>query len=303
MRDAVVREARVVVRRRVGDVVGERELLLLTLTMTNCARRSFTAHSRSHRSDQGRFHRGGLRNMADDLASTKVLSETKPLTDIVENLEDIDTSALWDAVRDGDQVVIDELLVGDEEHPPLGVPVDVKDAEGLTPLHLLTVEGHASCAQWLIDEVRAAVDVRDSPYEQTPLHHAAAKGKATCAALLLSATPIRWPATRRVDAPLHAVARSGFTDVAAVILAALRPEQIDLPGGARGETALHRAAFWGNHEVAELLLKAGADRRRRNDAGARPVELACEGGVRPSGHPRDAEADDAAGRRRVMMMR
>ena len=223
--------------------------------------------------------------MSDELASTKVLSETKPLAQVVENLEDIDTSALWDAVRDGDQVVIDELLVGDEEHPPLGVPVDVKDAEGLTPLHLLTVEGHASCAQWLIDEVRAAVDVRDSPYEQTPLHHAAAKGKATCAALLLSrnADPVARDAAGWT--PLHAVARSGFTDVAAVILAALRPEQIDLPGGARGETALHRAAFWGNHEVAELLLKAGADRRRRNDAGARPVELACEGGVRASAIP------------------
>ena len=93
--------------------------------------------------------------MSDELASTKVLSETKPLTDIVENLEDIDTSALWDAVRDGDQVVIDELLVGDEEHPPLGISPDVRDEAGMTPLHWLTVEGHVG-VRWATTRNRPA---------------------------------------------------------------------------------------------------------------------------------------------------
>ena len=30
----------------------------------------------------------------------------------------------WEAVREGDQEIIDELLVGDEEHPPIGVKVN-----------------------------------------------------------------------------------------------------------------------------------------------------------------------------------
>ena len=161
------------------------------------------------------------------------------------------------------------------------VPVDVKDAEGLTPPHRLTVEGHASCAQWLIDEVRAASTCATSVRADAAPPRGG-EGKPDGAALLLSrnADPVARDAAGWT--PLHAVARSGFTDVAAVILAALRPEQIDLPGGARGETALHRAAFWGNHEVAELLLKAGADRRRRNDAGG---PLSCVRGRRPPVHP------------------
>jgi hypothetical protein len=50
--------------------------------------------------------------------------------------------------------VIDELLIGDEEHPPMtGFFVDSGFPDsGLTPLHWLIVEGHASVAQWFIDE-------------------------------------------------------------------------------------------------------------------------------------------------------
>ena len=83
------------------------------------------------------------------------------------------------------------------------------------------------------------------------------------------------------DGPFHRAAAADDTESIKRLAAGAGINQ----PGARGETALHRAAFWGNHEVAELLLKAGADRRRRNDAGARPVELACEGGVRPSAIP------------------
>ena len=52
------------------------------------------------------------------------------------------------------QDVIDELLIGDEEHPPMtGFFVDSAFPDsGLTPLHWLTVENHASVAQWFIDE-------------------------------------------------------------------------------------------------------------------------------------------------------
>ena len=52
------------------------------------------------------------------------------------------------------QDVIDELLIGDEEHPPMtGFLVDSAFPDsGLTPLHWLTVENHVSVAQWFIDE-------------------------------------------------------------------------------------------------------------------------------------------------------
>lgn len=142
------------------------------------------------------------------------LGVTKPISE--ETVTDADDAAdeepdeneilaLWDAVREGDKAVIDEMLVGDEEHPPItGASIDMVDESGMTILHWLTVEGHASVraqpapplpcaatrpavltaavaaplaqvAQWLIDEVKADVDARD-PRLQTPLHHAGLKG-------------------------------------------------------------------------------------------------------------------------------
>ena len=74
--------------------------------------------------------------------------------------------------------MIDELLIGNEEHPPMtGFFVDSAFPDsGLTPLHWLTVEGHASVAEWFIDEGHADVNSRDF-CQQTPLHHAAVRGK------------------------------------------------------------------------------------------------------------------------------
>ena len=57
--------------------------------------------------------------------------------------EENELAVLWEAVREGEQAAIDEMLVGDEEHPPLpGLHVDIADTDGMTPLHWLTIEGH-----------------------------------------------------------------------------------------------------------------------------------------------------------------
>lgn len=94
-----------------------------------------------------------------DLGVTKVLDETEqPETegederqgeDEGEEDEDApdenEVQRLFEAVREGDQGVIDELLLGDEEHPPMtGFLVDSAFEAGMTSLHWLTVEGHAS---------------------------------------------------------------------------------------------------------------------------------------------------------------
>ena len=50
---------------------------------------------------------------------------------------------LWEVVREGDRATIEALLVGDEEHPPLGCSCDVMDGTGMTPLMWLVVEGHS----------------------------------------------------------------------------------------------------------------------------------------------------------------
>ena len=158
-------------------------------------------------------------------------------------------------------------------------PTQAMDASGMNSLHWLTVEGHASVAQWLLDEVHANVDARDGQHGQTALHLACAKGKATMAKLLVhrGADPVKpdnsgWT-------PLHAVARSGFTDVAVALLDVLTPAQLDIPG-VGGQTALHRASYWGNLDVAALLEQRGADTQLADSSGQRPYDLACQGGER-----------------------
>ena len=90
-----------------------------------------------------------------------------------------DYEMLWEVVREGDRATIEALLVGDEEHPPLGCSVDVMDNAGMSPLHWLVVEGHNDVVEWIIDEVGADVSLPDRQYGQTALHFAASKDHAT----------------------------------------------------------------------------------------------------------------------------
>ena len=165
-----------------------------------------------------------------------------------EPIDPEDVARLWEAVHEGDQLAIHELLVGDEEYPACGLNVECKDGGGMGVLHWLAVEGHDSVAQWFIDEVGARVDEPDARHGQAPLHFAASKGKATIAALLLhrGANPVQRDSSGWT--PLHTAARAGYCDVTATLINALAPEQIDLTGPS-GYTALHRAAYWGNFEV------------------------------------------------------
>ena len=190
----------------------------------------------------------------------------------------------WEAVHEGDKSAIEAMLVGDEEHPPIGVSVDVTDREGMTPLMWLTVEGHATVAQWLIDDVDADVEMTDKRYGQTALHFAAVKGNNMITELLLQrkCDPIRrdfagWT-------PLHAAARAGSIDVAAVLLNVLTKEQVNATA-AGGQTALHRAAFWGHAELAEMLVQHGADPELVDSKGRRPEDLMGEGADQHSSLP------------------
>ena len=247
---------------------------------------------------------------------------------IAEQASPEEMEELWEALRDGDQPVIEALLVGDGENPPLGVGVEVHDECGMRPLHWLTVEGHASVAQWLLDEVKADVDGRDGVYGQTALHFACSKGKETMANLLLH----RGAAPATTDhagwIPLHAAARSGFADVMGLLLDVLPPEAVNAPGGADGESALHRAAFWGQLDAVNLLVRRAAPRlallsflltadftrpmwragsaRRRFTAAVRRWEAAVRcrvrgrrGTVQPTRAPQGAALAAAAVRRRV----
>ena len=203
------------------------------------------------------------------------LSPTAEVLDAPDEEEAENYEMLWEVIREGDRATIEALLVGDEEHPPLGCSVDVMDGAGMTPLQWLVVEGHNEVVEWIIDEVGAEVDMRDKRYGQTALHFAATKDQAVVAKQLLERGADAMALDRAGYTPLHAAARAGAVHVAA-LLAEARPDAVDARGP-RAQTPLHRAAFWGRTELCAALLAAGADRGALDADGAEPVGLMCLG--------------------------
>jgi len=211
------------------------------------------------------------------------MDATKPVAppEAAEAEDETDVEALeqlWDVVHEGDRASIEALLVGDEEHPPLGCSVDVTDSDGMTPLHWLAVEGHGDVVEWMIDEVGADVHFADVRHGQTALHFAASKDHPRVAEALLEREAKPLATCKAGWTALHTAARSGSAEVMAVLLAALGSEADAVNvRGPKGHTPLHRAAFWGQTEAVRLLLDAGASRDAVDDSGRKPVEFVCDG--------------------------
>ena len=139
-----------------------------------------------------------------------------------------------------------------------------------------------------------AVDGREAGYGETPLHLAAVQGAATVAYALLNAgADALCPDHKGGWTPLHAAARADTTEVLEVLLEAAEPPHIDTRS-LSGETALHRASFWGCHKAVAMLLMAGADPAARNGEGKLPAELICGHACAPDRHKREIEEAFAA---------
>ena len=94
--------------------------------------------------------------------------------------------------------------------------------------------------------------------------------------------------------PLYMCAREGIVEVLKILLATCTKDQLEERGGARGSTALHVAATYGEAETVKLLLAAGADPHEQNNAGesgihwaayynhSEVIQLLLEAGVSPS---------------------
>jgi len=193
-----------------------------------------------------------------------------------EEIDEDELELFWESVHEGDLETIEALLVGDEEHPPIGISVNISDKAGMTPLIWLTVEGHAACVQWLVDDVFADVSKADQRYGQTALHFAAVKDRQMISQLLLQRHADPMQRDNAGWTPLHAAARAGAIDVATVLLGKLSTAQINCRGGL-GQTPLHRAAFFGHAELVELLLRHGADCNIVDSAGRRPEDVIGDG--------------------------
>lgn len=122
-----------------------------------------------------------------------------------------------------------------------GVPVDVRDAQGATPLMVAAAFGNREVAEVLIGH-GADPNARDSVNGATPLHFAAMAGHSALVNLLLASG-----------------ARIDIRD-------------------SLGETPLHYAAFYNRADMIELLATAGANLDLPSHAGLTPFSLASRHG-------------------------
>eukprot|EP01043_Picozoa_sp_COSAG02_P051605 COSAG02_NODE_5454_length_4303_cov_5.503330_6_plen_383_part_00 len=188
---------------------------------------------------------------------------------------------------------VEKAAEGSVNLPVTGLGSAEADAAGRLPLHMAVFLKDVKVVKALL-QMEAAVDGREATYGETALHLAAVQGSADIAYALLNAgaDPL-CPDHKGGWTPIHAAARADMTTVLDVLLEAAEPCNIDVRS-LSGDTALHRASFWGCHNAVEMLIKAGADPRALNSNGLTPKDVICGQPCAPDIHRREIEAAFAA---------
>jgi ankyrin repeat protein len=199
--------------------------------------------------------------------------------------------ALFDAIDQGDQVLVDEILVAD---PSLAT----SDRLGVSPLRAAAYAGHPELVEPLerggadadvfdaaalgdVDRLRSLLDADQSGSLVravsgdgfTALHLAAWFGHPKAAELLLArgADPMAIAPNGTELQPLHSAAAAGHQVIAHLLLD--RGADIDACQ-AGAITALHSAAYHDDLQMVTLLLDRGADPASVTADGRRPADLA-----------------------------
>ncbi|XP_014897790.1 cortactin-binding protein 2 isoform X1 [Poecilia latipinna] len=201
-----------------------------------------------------------------DIASTTTLKTSPNLLDPNFHLGHNQTSALFAAAQNGQTECVKLLLSA-------GLPADILDGNGFTPLHFAAAHGHASCVEVLLAS-RAAVDPL-AAQGQTPLFLACEAGSLNCAQALLTAGANRSLTNTDGCTALHAAVRSGHVDVLRLLLHHSDPS--DPPDGpalsaallnqanSDGWTPAHMAAALGLKECLEVLCSHSEQDIERRD--------------------------------------
>ncbi|NWH67974.1 ASB16 protein, partial [Geococcyx californianus] len=159
-----------------------------------------------------------------------------------------------------------------------GADPNVLSAEGAAPLHLCTAPESLGCAELLLAH-GARVDLGTQERGLTPLHVAARQGLVAHVELYLrhGADPGR--RSRQGETPLNAACAAAehpedaerYCRVAEQLLAAGADPRA---AGRKEHTPLHNACSNGQHGLARLLLRHGADATVSNCAGFTPLDCA-----------------------------
>jgi ankyrin repeat protein len=167
------------------------------------------------------------------------------------------------------------------------VPVNTKDENGKTALHIAAYVGHSEIVELLI-AVGADVNAKDED-GSTPLLQAAEGTKLVepkhghnhaeiIKLLILNDADVN-AKDKNGTTPLHYVAGEGHKEIAELLLT----KGADVNAKSSwddwdGWTPLHQAVEYGHKETTKLLIDAGADVNAKNDAGWTPLHRAAEWG-------------------------
>lgn len=178
-------------------------------------------------------------------------------------------SALSAAALQGHREIVELLM-------RRGADTDVRDAEGRPLLYLLILEDRLDMATLLIEKGGVPLESKDAE-GRTALHVAAWRGDLEGIELLLKCGAD--PNARDLDGrpPLHSVAWRGHAAAGRLLLRA-KGLNIDLACKQQGATALSIAAQEGHAEIVAMLLEKGAEPDNVDRYGRSPVKVAGKQG-------------------------
>lgn len=131
-----------------------------------------------------------------------------------------------------------------------GIPVDVYNNMGLSPLHMAAYLGHFEAAETLIQKGARINDY--SPFDKsTPLHLACLTGSSKIAEMLIGKNAAITVLNKQNATPLHFAVKEGYQNIIEMLLKKYDENRESLPGD-----LLKTAVFNRNEETALLLLKS-----------------------------------------------
>ncbi|XP_045776583.1 ankycorbin isoform X2 [Maniola jurtina] len=153
-----------------------------------------------------------------------------------------------------------------------GASVDDADRDGLTALHCAAARGHTEALETLVGLCGARVDVADS-HGCTPLHYAAALGHADATSALLIHGADAHRQDRRGRSPAHTAAAKGQIETVRILGA--RGANLWLRNS-KGDLPLHEAVASGRRELVKWLLDGRPSQvNATNHEGRTPLHIAA----------------------------
>ncbi|XP_053126363.1 ankyrin repeat domain-containing protein 27 isoform X2 [Hemicordylus capensis] len=153
--------------------------------------------------------------------------------------------------------------------PSSGLGVDVANQDGLTPLHVAALHGHADLVSLLLRH-GASSGVRNVSCA-VPLHLACQNGHFQVVKCLMECNANQNKKDIHGNTPLIYACSNGYQEMVAFLLQ--HGASVGLSNH-RGNTALHNAVIGRHEAVVELLLQYGASAHLRNHRQRTPLDYA-----------------------------